>query len=65
MGETRNSCRILVEKPEGKRPLGKPRHVWKDNIKLGIIEIGCEGMDWIHLAQKRVQWRALLNAKPI
>jgi hypothetical protein len=54
MGETRNAYRILVEKPEGKRPLGRPRRRWVDNIKL-------DGMDWIELAHDRDQWRALVN----
>jgi hypothetical protein len=48
-------------KPEGKRPLGRPRSRWVDNIKMDLIEIGWGGMDWIDLAQDRDQWRALLN----
>ena len=49
-------------KPEGKRPLGRPRRRWEDNIKLTVQEIGCEGMDWIDLAQDRDRWRARVNA---
>jgi hypothetical protein len=55
MGENRNSYRILVGKPEGNRPLGRPRRRWKDNIKTDLREIGWGGMDWIHLAQDRDQ----------
>jgi hypothetical protein len=61
MGETRNSYRILVGKPEGKRPLGRPRRRWVDNIKMDFGEIGWDGRDWIELAQDRDQWRALVN----
>jgi hypothetical protein len=61
MGETRNAYRILVGKLEGKRPLRRPRHRWVDNIKMDLIEIGWDGMDWIDLAQDRDQWRALVN----
>jgi hypothetical protein len=60
-GEKRNACRILVGKPEGKRPLGRPRRRWVDNIKIHIREIGWDGMDWIDLAQDRDQRRALVN----
>jgi hypothetical protein len=60
-GEKRNAYRILVGKPEGKRPLGKPRHRWLDNIKVNLREIEWGGMDWIDLAQDRHQWRALVN----
>jgi hypothetical protein len=52
--------RFLVGKPEGKRPLGRPRHRWEDNIKIDQ-EVGCGGMDWIALAQDRDMWRALVN----
>ena len=54
--------RVLVGKPEGKRPLGRPRHRWEDNINIDIQEVGCEGMDWIQLVQDRDRWRALVNA---
>jgi hypothetical protein len=50
-----------VGKPEGKRPLRRPRCRWVDNIKMDLREIGWDGMDWIYLAQDMVQWRALLN----
>jgi hypothetical protein len=61
MGETRNAYRILAEKPEGKRPLGRPRRRWVGNIKIDLREIGRDGMDLIYLAQDRDQWRAVLN----
>jgi hypothetical protein len=54
--------RILVGNPEGKRPLGRPRRRWVDNIKMDIREIGWDGGDWIDLVQDRDQWRALVNA---
>ena len=54
--------RVLVGKPEGKRPLGRPRRRWEDNIKMDLQEVGCRVMDWIELAQDRERWRALLNA---
>jgi len=54
--------RVLVGKPEGKRPLGRPRRRWKDNIKMDLREVGCRGMDWIGLAQDRDSWRAPVNA---
>jgi hypothetical protein len=61
MGKKRNACRLLVGKPEGKRPLGKPRCKWVDNIKIDLKEIGSGGMDWIDLVQDRDQWRVLVN----
>jgi hypothetical protein len=61
MREKRSAYRILVGEPEGRRPLGRPRHKWVDNIKLGLREIGSDGMDWICLAQDRDQWRVLVN----
>jgi len=51
-----------VGKPEGKRPLGRPRRRWEDNIKMDVQELGCEAIDWIELAQDRDRWRALVNA---
>jgi len=62
MGEKRGVYRILVGKPEGKRPLGRPRRRWEDNIKMDLQEVGCGLMDWIELAQDRGSWRALVNA---
>jgi len=62
MGERRDVYRVLVGKPEGKRPLGKPRRRWKENIKTDIQEVGCGGMDWIDLAQDSDRWQALVNA---
>ena len=53
MGEMRGIHRVLVGKPEGKRPLVRPRHRWKDNIKMDLQEVGCGGMEWIELAQDR------------
>ena len=54
--------RILVGEPEGKRPMGRPRRRWEDNIKMDLQEVGCGGMDWIELAQDRDRRRALVNA---
>jgi hypothetical protein len=62
MREKRNVCRILVGKPEGKRPLRRPRRRWENNIKMEFTEIGWGGMDWIDLAQDRDQWRALVHS---
>jgi hypothetical protein len=61
MGEERGVYRVLVGRPKGKRPLGKPRHRWEDNIKMDLREIGIEGVNWIQLAQDRVQWWAFVN----
>ena len=55
-------CRVLAGKPEGMRTLERPRRRWEDNIKMGLQEVGCGGMDWIDLAQDRNRWRALVNA---
>jgi hypothetical protein len=62
IGERKGVYRVLVGKPKGKRPLGRPRRSWEDNIKMDIQEVGCGGMDWIGLAQDRDRWRALVNA---
>jgi hypothetical protein len=61
MGENRNAYRILVGMPEGKRPLGRPRRRWVDNIKMVLKEIGWDSVDWIDRAQDRDQWRVLVN----
>jgi hypothetical protein len=61
MGEKRNGYRILVGKPGGRRPLGRPRRRWVDNIKMDRREIGWDGVDWVELAQDRDHWRALVN----
>jgi hypothetical protein len=60
-GEGRGVYRVLVGRPESKRPLERPRRRWKDNIKLDLREIGIDGANWIHLAQNRVQWRDFVN----
>jgi hypothetical protein len=62
MGEKRNVYRLLVRKPKGKRPLGRPRRRWIDNIKMELLEIGVSVVDWIGLAQDRYRWRALVNS---
>jgi hypothetical protein len=62
MGEKRNVYRLLVGKPEGKRPLGRPRRRRIDNIKVDLLEIGLNVVDWIGLAQDRYNWRALVNS---
>jgi hypothetical protein len=62
IGERRCVYRVLVRKPEGKRPLGRPRRRWEDNIKMGLQKVECEDMDWIELAHDTDRWRALVNA---
>jgi hypothetical protein len=62
MGEKRNVYRLLVRKPEGKRPLGRPRRRWVDNIKMDLLEIGLSVVGWIGLAQDRYRWTVLLNS---
>jgi hypothetical protein len=62
IGEKRNMYRLLVGKPEGKRSLGRPIHRWTDNIKMDLLEMGLDGVDWIGLAQDKYKWRALVNA---
>jgi hypothetical protein len=61
MEEGRGVYRVLVGRPQGKRPLGTPRNRWEDNTKMDLREIGIEGANWIQLAQDRVQWRACVN----
>ena len=61
MGEDRGVCRVLVGKPEGKSPLGKPRHRWEDNIKMDLQEVGGGRGDWMELAQDRGVWQALVG----
>jgi len=53
MGEIKGVYSVLLKKPDGKKPLGRPRHRWEDNIKMDLQEVGCEGMDWIDVAQDR------------
>jgi len=62
MGEGRGVYRVLVGKPEGKRPLGRPRRRWEDNIKMDLQEVGCGSIEWIELAQDRDRWQAHVNA---
>ena len=62
MGEERGLYRVLVWKPEGRRPLGRPRRRWADNIRMDLQEVGCVYMDWIRLAQDRDRWRTLVSA---
>ena len=62
MGEERGVYRVLVGKPEGKRPLGRPRRRWVNNIRMDLQEVGCGNMDWTGLAQDRDMWRTLLSA---
>jgi hypothetical protein len=61
MLKMRNGFKILVGEPEGKRPLGRPRRRWEDNIRMYLRETGWGGMDWLNLAQDRDQWRTLVN----
>ena len=62
MGEERGVYRVLVGKPEGRRPLGRPRRRWVDNIRMDLEEVVCRYMDWIGLAQDRDRWRTLVSA---
>jgi len=62
VGERRGVYRVLMGKPEGRRPLGRPRRRWEDNIEMDVLEVVCEGVDWIELPQDRDRWRALVNA---
>ena len=62
MGEWRGVYRVLVGKPEGRRPLGRPRRRWEDNIRMDLREVGCGCVDWMELAQDRDRWRALVSA---
>jgi hypothetical protein len=61
MGEKKNAYRILVGMPKGKRPLGRSRRRWEDNIKMDLREVGWCGVDWIDLAEDRDQWMAFVN----
>jgi hypothetical protein len=61
MGEGRGVHKVLVGRPEGKRPLGRPRHGWENNSKMDLREIRINGTNWIHLAQDRVQWWSFMN----
>jgi hypothetical protein len=61
-GEKRSAYRLWVGKPEGKRPLGRPRHRWVDNIRMDLGEEGCGDVDWIGLAKDKNRWRALVNS---
>jgi hypothetical protein len=62
MGEERKVYKVLVGKPEGRRPLGRPRRRWEDGIRMDLREIGLGGVEWIQLAQDRDQWRAFVSA---
>jgi hypothetical protein len=62
MGEERNVYKVLVGKPKGRRPLGRPRHRWEDGVRMDIREIGVGGVNWIRLAQDRDRWRAVVSA---
>jgi len=61
MGKRRSVYGVWVGKPEGKRPLGRPRHRWEDNIKMNLQEVRCGGVEWVELAQDRDRWRAVVN----
>jgi ribosome biogenesis protein Nip4 len=61
LGEVRGTYNILVGRPEGRKPLGRLRHRWEDNIEMELREIGFGVVDWIHLAQDRDRWRSLVN----
>jgi hypothetical protein len=61
-GGEQSVYRVSVGKPERKRPLGRPRRRWEDNINMDLLKVGCEGMDWIDPAQVRDSWRAIVNA---
>ena len=61
MEQSRNAYNVLVGKPVGKRPLGRPRRRWEDNIKMDLREVGCHPRDWIALAEDRDQWRAYVR----
>jgi hypothetical protein len=62
MGKKSNVYKVLVGKPEGKSPLGRPRRTWLDNIKMDLAEMGLDCVDWIGMAQDKGKWRALVNA---
>jgi hypothetical protein len=62
IGDKRGAYRVLVEKPDGKRPLERPMRRWEDNIKMNLQEVGCGGMDWTALVQDRDRWWAVVNA---
>jgi hypothetical protein len=61
-GEEENAYRLLVGKPKGKRPLGRPRRRWVDNIRMDLVEVGWGDVDWIGLSEDRNRWRALVNS---
>jgi hypothetical protein len=61
-GEKRNACRLLVGKPKGNRPIGRPRRRWVDNIRMNLVEVGLDDVDWIGLAKDRNRWRTVVNS---